>query len=322
MGPIDERAAIEAAGERRFAWWAYGLLALFILASTGLHHLRPDILRVPSVTNVSTWKNPTFEQTLVHQRMNEAERRKILSHGATEGTDLRVILSNDLFMILVGLICFAHASRHYSRWMASCFFIGSFVFTGLEESLWVLFGRFFGGWLTIPTGGTLHGTYWFAKGGFWFIETPIVACIGWFAIAYSCVWAAGKVFPRLGLWPRAAVGGLIAMGTDLWQDPVQTSPEIMNWVWSKGDALLIFGIPLYNFAGWFLLIFVFAVFWEKLPWMERKWGRSRATLYFFSACIGGAFVIAALILAVSLYGAGGLLSILGATRTVELPPGW
>ena len=43
----------------------------------------------------------------------------------------------DLFTILLGWICFRHANKYFGFWMASCFLIGSFVFTGLEESMWI-----------------------------------------------------------------------------------------------------------------------------------------------------------------------------------------
>ena len=308
--------------QREIPWVMYGVLILVIIFSTWLHHVHPEVLRVPSVTDVSSWQNPTFEQTLLYERMTPGERVQVRAKGLTDGLDLSVIISNDVFMLLVGLICFAHAARHFSPWMASCFFIGSFVFTGMEESIWILFGRFLGGSIVIPAGGTLYGTYWFTKGGLWFIETPIVACLGWFAIAYSFVYVAGKVFPNMGLWGRAALGGLLAMGTDLWQDPVQTSPELMNWIWAKGDAFLFFGIPLYNFVGWFLLIFVFALLWETLPRMEAAWGRSKTNVVFFGTCIGGSFAVAVFILVVSLFGIGTILEVLGATQSIQIPPGW
>ena len=132
----------------------------------------------------------------------------------------------------------------------------------------------------------MFGTYWFPKGGLWFIETPVWVCLCWFLIAYSCVWVAGKVFPRMNLWPRAAVGGLIAMVIDLWEDPVLTSPEMMDWVWGIGDKIRILGIPHGNFMGWFFLIFVFAIIWEYLPRMEKRWGRARISAFFVPMLLG------------------------------------
>jgi len=70
------------------------------------------------------------------------------------------------------------------------------------------------------------------------------------------------------------------MGIDFWEDPVLTSPEIMNWVWGKGDPIRILGIPHGNFLGWFFLIFVFAVIWELLSRIEERWGRAKVSLFF------------------------------------------
>ncbi|MEA3223955.1 MAG: carotenoid biosynthesis protein [Thermodesulfobacteriota bacterium] len=165
------------------------------------------------------------------------------------------------------------------------------------------------------------GSYWFTKGGLWFIETPVNACIGWFFIAYTCVLTAGKVFTKKSLLWRAAAGGLTAMGIDLWMDPIATSPEIMNWVWGKADFLLIFGIPLYNFMGWFLLIFLFVILWEKLPQMEKRWGRAKATNSFLLICISAAFCVMTFLF-LWLVVIGKLLSLMGVNHVTQIPLGW
>jgi len=308
--------------DRKFGLIAYLLLFLVIAASTWLHHGQPQVLRVPSNTDLDSWSRPTFEQTVLYDRLSADEQARLRSEGVPLGDDrLSLVFLGDLFAVLLAAICFRHAVKHFGFWMASCFLIGSFVFTGLEESMWILLGRNLPEAAANPLGEAVHGTYWFTKGGFWFFETPITACIGWFFIAYSCVLVAGKVFPRQGLWFRAAVGGLIAMGIDLWMDPVATSPEILSWVWAKGDVLLLFGIPHTNFIGWFLLIFLFALFWERLPLMEARWGRPRATGIFFTIiflteiCILIFFVVW-----IALF--GWLLSLLGAEQAIQIPRGW
>jgi hypothetical protein len=307
--------------DRRFGIVAYGLLFLIILSSTYLHHLQPQVLRVPDNGNPAAWENPTLDETVLVERMTHDEKARFLQEGVPLGDDLPAQFAADLFTILLGWICFLHARKHFGFWMASCFLIGSFVFTGLEETLWILSGRFFGGMVNNPLGEAATGTYWFTRGGCWFLETPIVACLGWFFIAYSCVLTAGKVFPRMRLLGRACVGALIAVGVDLWMDPIQTAPEIMAWVWGRGDVLLLFGIPHYNFLGWFLLIFLFAIFWEKLPEMEEKWGRPRATVRFMSIILtvpfGVLFFIWAWIFAVGI-----LLSLIGIDHAVRIPGGW
>jgi len=307
--------------DRKFGWTVYGALLLALLLSTWLHHARPLILNVPDNLAVGSWERPALEQSILAERLSAAQRSELLSTGVPQGADLSLQFAADAFILLLGWLCFRHALRHYGFWMASCFLVGSLVFTGLEESLWILAGRFLGGTIQNPLGEPVTGTYWFSRGGFWFLETPLTACVGWFFIAYACVLTAGRVFPRLNLWARAAAGGLIAMTIDLWMDPVQTAPEILAWVWGKGDVLLLFGIPHYNFLGWFLLIFVFAVFWERLPRMETRLGRAGATCRFFALILSAPFAILLGIWA-WLGLLGELFSLLGVQGAIRLPSGW
>lgn len=307
--------------DRPFGFVAYGLLILTILLSTYLHHCQPQILRVPDNRDPANWRNPALEQTLLADGLTADGRARFLNEGVPLGDNLPAQFAADLFAVFLSWICFIHARRHFGFWMASCFLIGSFVFTGLEESLWILSGRFLGGMVNNPLGETAYGTYWFTRGGFWFLETPVVACLGWFFIAYTCVLTAGKVFPKMGLLGRAAIGGLIAVGIDLWMDPIQTAPVIMAWVWGKADFLLLFGIPHYNFLGWFLLIFLFAAIWEKLPAMEEKHGRPAATTRFIWIILTVPFGILFFIWA-WLFILGSLLSLLGVEQTVHIPCGW
>jgi uncharacterized membrane protein len=187
----------------------------------------------------------------------------------------RAMFLFDLMAIGLSALCFTHAWRRQGFYLAVAFLGGSFVFTGLEESMWILLGRYS---FATPTGG---GTYYFTRGFFWFLETPVSACLGWYFIAYSCVYVAQLLLPRAGVVVRAALGGFLAMDLDLWIDPVQTSPAWISWVWEMPDAVNLFGIPLSNFIGWFLLIFLFAIVFERLPGMVRRWGAARATLRFY-----------------------------------------
>ena len=295
-------------------------MIVVIIFCTWLHWFQPQVLRVPNNADVSTWQNPSFDHTAIYERMTPAEREKVLTDGVP-GFTVGDILFMDLSGLLVAWWCFVHARRHWGDWMAYSFLYGSFIFTGLQESLWILFGRFTGMSAMQGLGESVYGTYWFTKGGMWFLETPVAVCVGWFYLAYTCVWTAKKVFPRLGLWSQAAVGGLIAMIFDFWADPVVTSPEVMSWVWATGDFIRILGIPHTNFLGWFLLIFCFAVLWERLPGWEIRWGRARATAVFFLTL----FVIEIGILAAMVPWCMIMRAILvsaGVTHTLYLPPGW
>jgi len=246
--------------EKKFIVIAFCILALVIAISSYLHHFRPQVLQVPDNKDISSWTMPPFEKTWIYDRMNEHERVKVLNEGIP-GTDFFTLLWYEVLTIIGACLCFIHARKYYGTTMASCFLLGSFIFTGLQESIMILTGRFWTGGGQIDP--TVWGSYWFPQHLFSFIEAPVWICLCWFIIAYSCVWVAGKIFPNLRLWVRAFIGALIAVFIDLWLDPVLTSPEHMKWIWAKGDHIGILGIPHGNFSGWFFLIFIFAILWEK-----------------------------------------------------------
>ena len=287
-------ASAESNGDRTFVLTAFGFLFLFILISTYVHHFQPRILQPPSNTDVSSWTMPPFEQTWVYDQMTEGQRARVISEGVP-GTGLFTVLWYETLSILGAWLCFVHARRYYGATMASCFLIGSFIFTGLQESIMILVGRFWmGGGRVDPT---VWGSYWFPQGLFWFVEAPVWVCLCWFIIAYSCVWIAGKTFPKAPLWLRAFIGALIAVIIDLWEDPVLTAPEHMKWVWAKGDHIGVLGIPHSNFNGWFFLIFTFAILWERfLPRFMTRWGTVSGGFTFLGLILCSNFIILAILL--------------------------
>jgi uncharacterized membrane protein len=306
--------------DRRFIAVSVAILVIVIAFFTWLHYGHPEILRVPGNTDLSGWQNPALEQTIVYQNATEAARARLKEQGVP-GNTAGALVFLELSSIFVALLCFWHARKHHGLWMAWCFLIGSFAFTGLQESMWILYGRFTGMSAMQGIGEEVFGTYWFTKGGTWFIETPVAICLGWFYVAYGCVWMAGRAFPRSGLYTRAAIGGLAGMIVDLWQDPINTAAETMSWVWASGDFIRIFGIPQSNFLGWFLLIFVFAVLWEHLPEWEQRWGRAKATGAFLGALIAADFGIL-LFQYPWCFVLRGILVAAGVEHTVHLPAGW
>ena len=309
--------------DRKFGITAYLILFLMIAFFTYLHHFNPHVLSVPNNSDVSTWKNPAFHQTNIYERMTPSERNEITTDGVpgTHWIPVFFDFQGDWLAFFLSTLCFIHARKHYGFWMASCFLIGSFVFTGLQESIAILLGRFTAGQAYTTADQVTYGTYFFTKGSLWFIETPVAVCLSWFYIAYSCVYSAGKVFPNMNVVGRAAVGGLTAVVIDLWLDPVATSPEFMMWLWARGDLIRILGINHSNFVGWFLLISLFAVIWEWLPLLVRKWGRFKASIAFFSIVLLADVFMLALLVIHNTYLVKGVLGLLGLPE-VQIPPGW
>ena len=238
------------APEKRVVGIIAVLLGTVVLFSTILHHLFPRVLDVPSIAGLSF-------------------------------TSYRAMFLLDLIPITLGALCFYHAYRTLGLYKASVFLGGSFFFTGLMENMWVLMGRYHAfSWFSQNL-DSVTGTYYFTRAFFWWGEMPMVICLGWFFIAYSLVYMVGVLIPRSSSFLRAALAGFLAMSFDLWFDPVQVSPLWQSWRWLSNETIKVFSIPLSNFAGWFLFIFIFAVAFDRLPRILEKWGTGKGTLMFF-----------------------------------------
>lgn len=61
----DSITDLQSTVDNNFRYIVYGLLIIIILFSTYLHVFQPQILSVPDNANVSTWKSPTLEHTVI-----------------------------------------------------------------------------------------------------------------------------------------------------------------------------------------------------------------------------------------------------------------
>ncbi len=110
--------------------------------------------------------------------------------------------------------------------------------------------------------GLVYGPYHYTnKLGLKFLGlVPLLIPVAWFMMTYPSYVIAGRLLPamdsvwkwRLGV---AALGALILTAWDLAMDPMMVAGG--HWVWDAPGAY--FGIPLQNFWGWWLTIFV--TFW-------------------------------------------------------------
>jgi len=86
---------------------------------------------------------------------------------------------------------------------------------------------------------------------------PYLIAIAWFMMAYPSFMIAVAIVPSYWskIWWRlgvAATGGLIMTAWDLAMDPMMVAGG--HWVWEVDGAF--FGVPLQNFWGWWLTIFI------------------------------------------------------------------
>ena len=245
-----------AAAEKRTVWTIGAVLAVTIAFSTALHNFFPWVLSVPSNSGVPH-------------------------------TGLPVMFLMDLVPVALAALCFWHARRTLGLYSAALFLAGSFFFTGLEENVWIFIGRYIHLLGAVsPEMGAASGTYYFTRGFFWWGEIPVSICLAWFFIAYSCVYMSSVLLPRAALRLRAALGGFLAMDFDLWLDPVQVHPHWQSWVWVAAEPVKVLSVPLTNFAGWFLLIFLFALVFDRLPALRAKYGPGKAAAVFFLVLLG------------------------------------
>lgn len=218
-------------------------LGLILIVSTYLHFWAPQVFRVP--------QTPVPDNTFFDR------------------------LFMEVLTLVMSILCGVHCYRKFGPYATMLFFVGSFVFTGSMENLMILTGRF---------GLLPFQSYYFNKGGLTlFFEVPTTICLGWFVLAYSSVYVAGLLFPGTGPYARAAIAAFLCMDIDLWSDPVMTHPANMFWTWLQGrdETTHLFSIPLYNFLGWFGIIFLFEVLWLKAQNWHGTVGKKKATVRFF-----------------------------------------
>ena len=90
---------------------------------------------------------------------------------------------------------------------------------------------------------------------------------GWIAICGICLFLAEGILARPGhdmltqhrlWWQVPLTAGIIAVVLDLFIDPVAV--EAGYWVWFV-QGTIYYGIPLLNYVGWFVLMFLAPLAW-------------------------------------------------------------
>ena len=100
----------------KFSFVGGPLLALAIAGFTYLHYFQPHLLRVPNPTDVTEWKNPSFEETCVYDRMTDEERAKVRAEGVPKNT-VPDLLFSEVFSIFIAALCYAqYASTTAAGW--------------------------------------------------------------------------------------------------------------------------------------------------------------------------------------------------------------
>jgi len=157
----------------------------------------------------------------------------------------------ELGAFLIAGLVFYGLKRRYGWTVASFFLLGSILWTTPLETLGISTGSY--------TYSTFAGSLFPGYPGYfvWIGIVPLWIEMGWFIVsASSFVVFHDVLLPKSRTVASALFAGLFAVDLDLMIDPVASSNKL--WVW-LGPSLNIMGIPMYNYVGWFLMIFLYDI---------------------------------------------------------------
>lgn len=140
-----------------------------------------------------------------------------------------------LFLLTAGLVVLLGEGTRRGAWSLVCVALLGFAF----EALGVRFGVPFGGYVYT---GALQPQM---------LGVPFVMGPAWMVLVAFATDAAGRL--RLRGWQAVLFAALLTTATDLVIDPLAAN-RLGYWKWAEAGSY--YGIPLVNFAGWFLTALV------------------------------------------------------------------
>lgn len=129
---------------------------------------------------------------------------------------------------------------------------------------------------------------------------------GWIGMCGSCLFLAEGILARPGQdiltqprlwWQVPLLTGVLAVVLDLFIDPIAVAAGY--WVWFV-PGTVYYGIPLLNYVGWFVLMFLAPLAWIRIA-RQRHWRVWQKGLVAFAALVP--LGIAAVVLSLMLNGA-------------------
>lgn len=155
----------------------------------------------------------------------------------------------ELGTFALGAIAVYAAAKVYGLKSAAFFLVGSLLWTSIIENMGVIDKSY--------TYYTYAGLFGPSYPGylFWIGQVPLWIEMGWVIVASSLfvlfheILLAGRS-PLL----QAACAGLLAVNVDMVIDPVAVANDLWRWI---NPSVYILGVPIYNWVGWFSLIFFY-----------------------------------------------------------------
>lgn len=126
---------------------------------------------------------------------------------------------------------------------------------------------------------TIVGYYGYGRSFLMIFNVPLSVPLMEYLVVYSGLKLTGKM--NMPGWSRAIVTGMMGMLFDLSLDPLAvrqihagvSEKPIGRWSWFPGPTdVNIFGVPVYNFTGWILMIGFAAGFFLLGRWLYRRSG--------------------------------------------------
>jgi len=155
----------------------------------------------------------------------------------------------ELGTIAIAFVVAFAGVKVYGKERAAYFLAGSILWTSIIENLGVIDHSY-----SYYTYAGLFGPH-YAGYFFWVGQVPLWIELGWVIVALSLfVLFHEVVLPGRNPLLQAACAALFAVNIDLLIDPVAVANNLWQWI---NPSIYIFGVPIYNFAGWFCLIFFF-----------------------------------------------------------------
>ncbi|MGA2876871.1 MAG: carotenoid biosynthesis protein, partial [Nitrososphaerales archaeon] len=158
---------------------------------------------------------------------------------------------------LIAALVFFGLMKRFGRNVAIMFILGSIAWTTPLETLGISTGSYsYLGYL-----GSLTPNF---RGYFvWIGIVPLWVEMGWFIVSASSFMIFHDILTsKRRALISATLAGLFAVNMDLLIDPAASSNRL--WIWI-GSSLSFLGIPLYNFFGWFIMIFLYdLIIWHTV----------------------------------------------------------
>ncbi|MCI0497545.1 MAG: carotenoid biosynthesis protein [Thermoplasmata archaeon] len=171
------------------------------------------------------------------------------SPGEARGDGWLLLHAFEVLGIVVFALTVVHARRAWGDARVLCFFPPVVVYAFVFEDVNIQLSQIY----------TYNNNAWFVVH-----NTMVVVPLGWCAIVYVTILTLGRSPRAAAMTPveKGLLAGSMALTIDLGIDATAFAYGL--WVWDRGSW---FGVPMMNFIGWFVVVFL----WVSLrSWVEAK----------------------------------------------------